>query len=130
MPTSIVTCAGMLKAISDESRLEIIRLLMKGPSHVGALNVHLRIEQSLLSHHLRLLRESGLVTAKRDGKAVLYRISDEAETRRSGQVLNLGCCKIDFNSGETSASSGAAAPRSHSNSSARPKASVSEDSLP
>src|SRR5258708_1698600 len=128
MPNSIVTWAGMLKALSDESRLEIIRLLMKGPSHVGALNEHLRIEQSLLSHHLRLLRESGLVTAKRDGKAVLYRISDEAETRRSGQVLNLGCCKIDFNRGETTASSGAASARSHF--SARAKATDSGDSLP
>ncbi len=91
-----LSCASMLKALSDETRLDIVRLLMDEPRHVGALNEHIKIEQSLLSHHLRLLRESGLVSAKRDGKAVLYRISDEAEMRRSGKVLNLGCCKIDF----------------------------------
>lgn len=86
----------MLKVLSDETRLNVVRLLMDHPQHVGELNETLKIEQSLLSHHLGLLRRAGLVVGERDGKAVLYRLSPEAEQRRAGRVLNLGCCKISF----------------------------------
>jgi DNA-binding transcriptional ArsR family regulator len=91
-----INCAGMLKVLSDDTRLSVVRLLMDGPRHVGELNDVLRIEQSLLSHHLRLLRSAGLVVAERDGKAVLYSLSLEAESVRTGRTLNLGCCKLSF----------------------------------
>lgn len=86
----------MLKVLSDETRLKVVRILMDGPRHVGEINEDLKIEQSLLSHHLGLLRKAGLVMAERDGKAVLYKLSPEAELRRAGASLNLGCCKISF----------------------------------
>ena len=46
--------------------------------HVGELVTLLSVEQSLLSHHLALLREAGLVDAVREGKAVLYRSTAHA----------------------------------------------------
>lgn len=91
-----LTCANMLKVLSDETRLHVVRLLMDKPQHVGQLNEVLKVEQSLLSHHLGLLRKAGLVIGERDGKAVLYRLSPEAELRRDGRILNLGCCKLSF----------------------------------
>lgn len=97
MPSLPTTdCAHRLKVLADETRLAVVRQLMNGPKHVGQLNAVLQLEQSLLSHHLRVLRDAGLVVAQRDGKAVLYRLAPEVETRRCDKVVNLGCCSISF----------------------------------
>jgi len=86
----------LLKVLADETRLEVVRQLMAGPKHVGQINASLGLEQSLLSHHLRVLREAGLVLAERDGKAVSYSLAPEFRGSRSGQAINLGCCLISF----------------------------------
>lgn len=90
------TCASRLKVLADETRLAVLRQLMAGPKHVGQINARLDIDQSLLSHHLKVLREAGLVTARRDGKAVLYELAPEVEGAQSGKDLNLGCCSLSF----------------------------------
>jgi DNA-binding transcriptional ArsR family regulator len=90
-----ISCADRLKALAEETRLTVVRHLMKGPSHVGEIQTALGIEQSLLSHHLRNLREAGIVEATRDGKAVLYQLSPDME-RRSDGTVDLGCCRISF----------------------------------
>src|SRR5688572_15171792 len=66
------SCASLLKVLADETRLAVMEQLMAGPRHVGEINGPLAIEPSLLSHHLKVLRDAGLVTAERDGKQVLY----------------------------------------------------------
>ncbi len=93
------SCADRLKALADETRLAVVRHLMKGPCHVGELQAAMGIEQSLLSHHLRSLREAGIVESERDGKAVLYRLSPTMERNRNG-IVDLGCCHISFAPGE------------------------------
>lgn len=90
-------CAGLLKILADETRLSVVRQLMQGPMHVNELNDAIRADQSLLSHHLKVLREGGIVEASRDGKAVLYRLSPNVESRRKGDVIDLGCCQLSFN---------------------------------
>jgi ArsR family transcriptional regulator len=82
--------------LADPTRLAIVAQLMEGPRHVGEINATLGVEQSLLSHHLRVLRDAHLVTAERDGKAVLYRLSRETRSAREGKAINLGCCLISF----------------------------------
>jgi len=89
-----VSCAAMLKVLADQTRLAVVEQLLDGPKHVGEINDTLGVEQSLLSHHLRVLRQAGLVEAERDGKQVLYRLSQE--TQRQGKALDLGCCLISF----------------------------------
>jgi ArsR family transcriptional regulator, nickel/cobalt-responsive transcriptional repressor len=93
---SDISCADMLKVLADETRLEVVRLLMSGPKHVNELNENLKVDSSLFSHHLRVLREGGIVTAERDGKAVLYSLAPAVQGRRSGNSINLGCCVIAF----------------------------------
>jgi len=90
------SCASMLKVLADETRLKVVRQLIDGPRHVHELNEAMGAEQSLLSHHLKVLREGGIVEAQRDGKAVLYRLSPEFESRRRGKVVDLGCCRLSF----------------------------------
>lgn len=91
------SCAERLKVLADPTRLEVIRQLFAEPCHVGELQRRLGIEQSLMSHHLRILREAGLVTSRRDGKSVLYRVApDVAITSRGGEAIHLGCCVLSF----------------------------------
>jgi len=89
-------CAEILRLLAHETRLAVVRYLMDGPRHVHALNEPLAIDQSLLSHHLKVLREAGLVEASRDGKAVLYQLSPRLAGRRRGRSLDLGCCRLVF----------------------------------
>ena len=88
-------CSQLLQVVGDKTRLAILRKLMDTDCHVSELNDGLGIEQSLLSHHLRVLRESGLVTSRRDGKAVLYSLTQSARDRDLHRI-DLGCCHIDF----------------------------------
>ncbi len=91
-----VSCAEILKVLADDTRLAVVRQLMSGPRHVGEINEELQVESTLLSHHLRVLREAGIVTGERDGKAVLYRLSPNVESKRRGATLELGCCRLVF----------------------------------
>ena len=89
-------CARVLRVLADDTRLAAVRVLMQGPRRVGQINELLGVEQSLLSHHLRVLRQAGIVTAERHGKAMLYRLALPA--RLAGEELELGCCRIRFRS--------------------------------
>ena len=92
-------CATILKVLADETRLAVVRQLMAGPQQVNEINGTLQLEQSLLSHHLRILRDAGIVCSQREGKAVLYRLSEEVLAGiQSGESLNLGCCQLSFKS--------------------------------
>lgn len=93
---SETTCASLLKTLADETRLAVVRQLIDGPKHVGEINASLGLEQSLLSHHLKILRDAGLVTSERDGKAVLYSLAPEFQRSTQGESINLGCCLISF----------------------------------
>ena len=93
---SQMSCASLLKILADETRLAVVRQLTAGPKHVGEINESLGLEQSLMSHHLKVLREAVLVHAERDGKAVLYSLSPEFRSSRRGEAIDLGCCRILF----------------------------------
>jgi ArsR family transcriptional regulator len=91
-----VSCASMLKMLADDTRLAVVRQLLDGPKHVGELNESLGLEQSLLSHHLKTLREAGLVVSERDGKSVLYSLAPELQRSTKGEAIDLGCCLLSF----------------------------------
>ena len=93
-----ISCADLLKALGDDTRLRVVKYLLEGERHAGELQDDLGVEQSLLSHHLRLLRNAGIVESERDGKAVLYRLAPAVEIRRNGRTLDLGCCRLSFES--------------------------------
>ena len=66
------------RALGDETRLRILEQLGSGERSVSDLMVLLDIGQSLMSHHLRILREAGLVVDRRDGRWIHYSIADAA----------------------------------------------------
>lgn len=90
------TCADKLRVLADTTRLAIVQRLFEHPAHVGELGRELNIEQSLLSHHLKVLRDAGLVAAERDGKAMLYRFIGGPPPTDGAHTIHLGCCEISF----------------------------------
>jgi ArsR family transcriptional regulator len=66
------------RALGDETRLRLLEILAAGERCVADLMDALGLGQSLVSHHLRALREAGLVTVRRDGRWVYYAISEPA----------------------------------------------------
>lgn len=70
--------AQLFHALSDETRLGIIEMLRGGERCVCDLQGDLDAAQSRLSFHLRVLREAGLVTDRKEGRWSYYRIDSEA----------------------------------------------------
>ena len=69
--------AEAMHALSTPSRVRLLARLCDGPCSVGALAVAVGLEQSLVSHQLRLLRHLGLVRRVRDGRLSVYELHDD-----------------------------------------------------
>jgi rhodanese-related sulfurtransferase/DNA-binding HxlR family transcriptional regulator len=70
--------AEVAKALGHGHRLEILELLAQGERSVEALAQRLGLSVANASQHLRLMRGAGLLASRRDGKRILYRLSDPA----------------------------------------------------
>jgi DNA-binding transcriptional ArsR family regulator len=68
--------ATTLQALATPSRLLILTELRQGPCSVTELADAIGLEQSLVSHQLRLLRNLGLVTGTRTGRSIVYSLYD------------------------------------------------------
>ena len=77
----------MFKALSDETRLRIYLLLLQGELCVCELVNILNMEQSRISHSVRILKEAGLVVNRREGKWIIYAVNPETENNRMIQSL-------------------------------------------
>ena len=75
-PDEIGTLAQIFKALADETRLKILWALEKREMCVCDLAAMLGLTESAVSHQLRLLRNLQLVTNRRDGVVLYYRLAD------------------------------------------------------
>ncbi|HSG85548.1 MAG TPA: metalloregulator ArsR/SmtB family transcription factor [Candidatus Limnocylindrales bacterium] len=66
------------KALADVNRLRIVRCLAEGPSTVSELIDLVGLSQPLVSHHLRRLRDAGLVETERVGRETVYTLRAQA----------------------------------------------------
>jgi DNA-binding transcriptional ArsR family regulator len=64
--------APVLAALSDPNRLAILLAITRQPSSVKALAETVGLPQTLISHHLKALRDSGLVTVAAEGRSNIY----------------------------------------------------------
>lgn len=87
-------CIAALKALGEETRLRILRLLFKSPMSVNDIADRLSATQYNVSKHLRIMREAGLLDLKKDGRQRLYSVMPELKARVSANnnILDLGCC--------------------------------------
>jgi ArsR family transcriptional regulator len=81
-----VELAGMLKALSDPVRLRLLSVIAShagGEACVCDISVGIDVTQPTISHHLKVLREAGLLDSERRGSWVYYRVIPEALQRLS-----------------------------------------------
>jgi len=81
--------AKVFRAFCDENRIQIIMLLQKGEKCACELLDKLNIGQSTLSHHMRILCESGVVESRRAGKWTHYKISENGSDRAKELLFNI-----------------------------------------
>ena len=69
--------AAMFKAFADENRIQILELLRDGERCACRLLEEMKITQPTLSHHMKILCDSGIVVGRKEGKWMHYSISEE-----------------------------------------------------
>lgn len=87
-----------MKALGDENRLRIIRLLMQGQRSVTEIVDTVGLTQYTVSKNLRILREAGLVEPEKNRQQRLYSLAADftEHLAENKNVLDLGCCQFDF----------------------------------
>jgi DNA-binding transcriptional ArsR family regulator len=85
MPTGLL---DFFKALADESRLKIVGVLAQRSASVGELADLLDLKEPTVSHHLRKLREVGLVSVQQDGTTRRYRLETSSLEEMSKNLLS------------------------------------------
>lgn len=94
----------IFKQLSDTTRLQILWLLCHQEECVINIAALLDMSSPAVSHHLRSLYDSGLISSRRDGKEVYYKVSDSEECELLHQtmerLMEIACPKkaVDYNS--------------------------------
>ncbi|MGB8452399.1 MAG: metalloregulator ArsR/SmtB family transcription factor [Anaerocolumna sp.] len=79
--------AKVFKAFCDENRLLILEILQNGEKCACKLLESLNIGQSTLSHHMRILCDSGIVKSRTEGKWTHYSLNDDG-IKKAKELLN------------------------------------------
>lgn len=91
MMSSACDASNLLKALSHEGRLMILCHLVTGEKSVTELEELLSARQAAVSQQLARLRHEGLVTPRREGKAIYYSLTDERPKRILEVIYDLFC---------------------------------------
>jgi ArsR family transcriptional regulator len=89
MNTTNIDTVEFAKALSDNTRQKIMMLCCCQELSVNDIVAASEVAQPTVSHHLKILRNAGLVSAKRRGKQVLYSLNQER--------LAIACCQVAEN---------------------------------
>lgn len=79
----------IFKAFCDENRVQILRLLQNGERCACELLDEMSLSQPTLSHHMKILCDSGIVVGRKDGKWMHYSISAEGAELASSCIAEL-----------------------------------------
>lgn len=82
----VIDTVEFAKALADETRQQIMTLCCCQKLSVGDIVEALDVSQPTVSHHLKILRNAGLVRSERQGKQVFYTLNQEQLAR--------GCCQV------------------------------------
>lgn len=80
----VSSLSSLLKLIGDNSRLKILCILRNGEHCVCEIIKHLNLSQTLISHHLKDLKEAGIVIDRKDNRWSHYSLTDEGQ-----RIVNL-----------------------------------------
>jgi len=87
-------CIAALKALGEETRLRMMRLLFQETLSVNEIAERLNVSQYNVSKHLRVMREAGLLETEKQAKQRLYSVAKNLKTHAASNknILDLGCC--------------------------------------
>lgn len=80
----------ILKALAEDNRLEIIKLLSNGPLCVCEIEAKLKLPQNLISHHLSVLKKSELIDNCRCGKNNYYSLNKKTFQKFKNNLNKIG----------------------------------------
>lgn len=87
--STVEKAAGIMRAIAHPLRIKILSYLDKNKStHVNKLFSALNTEQSIISQHLKILRNANLVSTKREGKFIFYSVNYKTIQHINGVLEN------------------------------------------
>ena len=89
MENAYVCNAKVFKAFCEENRLRILSMLQGGEKCACKILEDLEISQPTLSHHMKILLESGIVSARKDGKWTYYSFSENGVKNAKGLLDQL-----------------------------------------
>jgi ArsR family transcriptional regulator, arsenate/arsenite/antimonite-responsive transcriptional repressor len=79
--TSILKTAEYLAALGNEHRLKLVELLGGGERCVCELTCEFELDPSVISRHLAVLEQAGVIVSRRDGRWIHYRVADQRVLR-------------------------------------------------
>lgn len=81
-----IDCVEFCKALSDDTRQQILEMLLEREMHVGEIVDAFTMSQPAISHHLNVLKQFGLVRSRKAGKQVFYAINRDTVVDCCGQL--------------------------------------------
>lgn len=75
----VISLSSLLKIVGEESRLKILCILKQGQHCVCEIEEHLCLSQSLISHHLKDLKNAGLIHDEKIKQWVYYSLTDKGK---------------------------------------------------
>ncbi len=85
--------ADIFKALCDENRIKILKMLRTGEKCACVILEDMNITQPTLSHHMKILCDSGIVKGRKEGKWIHYSI-DESGAKKAEEILTELVCVL------------------------------------
>ncbi len=82
-----IDCVEFCKALADDTRQQILTMLMEGEKCVSDIVDAFSMSQPTISHHLNVLKQFNLVTNRKEGKQVFYAINHDNVIECCGQLV-------------------------------------------
>lgn len=91
-------CAERLKALADKERLRIVQVLRGGRQNVSQIAVAVQATVANVSHHLRILKRTGIVRSQKQGRFMVYALHPDVFSAEPSahERLDLGCCMLEL----------------------------------
>ncbi|AYG78273.1 Transcriptional repressor SdpR [Streptomyces hundungensis] len=83
--------AGVFRALADPTRRQILEHLRDGELPAGQIASRFAISTPSISRHLRVLKEAGLLTERRDGNRIIYALVEDRLAIGVGRFLSAVC---------------------------------------
>lgn len=80
-------CVEFCKALADDTRQRILRMLLEQEMCVGDIAAAFPFSQPTISHHLNILKQADLVTSRKEGKQVFYSANRDRVVECCGRLM-------------------------------------------